>query len=177
MSSNSRTSSAGVLFLLGVLAIAVALVGAAGHYVFLNQPVVLTGVAALLIAGAGWLRFGKGYLVPAVVLAMVWVVVSARFALPSRGTDEVIPGPAGTGLTMRVEYGKWDWFSEWILVVRKDAGLLTRQWDVGCSGRRWADIPEVTWTDPARPRLNDRVLVLNPETGRPHKSASSFDFC
>ncbi|MBB2912743.1 hypothetical protein FHS43_004026 [Streptosporangium becharense] len=150
--------------------------GAAWNYVFLDQPVVLTGVAALLIARAWRLRFGRGCGLTA-VLAMVWVAVSAGALLSSRGTDGVIPGPAGTGLTMRVEYENWDWFSEWILVVRKDAGLLTREWDVGCSGRRWADIPEVTWTDPARPRLNDRVLVLDPETGRPRGSASSFDFC
>ncbi|WP_283135684.1 hypothetical protein [Rhizohabitans arisaemae] len=176
MISNSRATPAGVHFRLGVMAVVLALVGAVENYVFLAQPVVI-GVGALLIARAGWLRYGRDSLALTVGLAMVWVFVWVGAELNSREVSEVIRGPAGSGLTMRIEVGYWDWYSEWILVVRKDAGLWTREWDVGCSAERWSDIPKVTWTDPARPRLNNRVLVLDPGTGRPRESAASFDFC
>ncbi|GAA2877732.1 hypothetical protein GCM10010517_39390 [Streptosporangium fragile] len=148
------------------------MVGAAGNYTALDKPVPLIAVAAVLIARAGWLVLGpdsRGLAVAlTVVLAMIWAAVSVGALLSSRGTDKVIPGPAGTGLTLRFQYEHWDWFAPWFLVVRKDDGWLTREWDVeGCRGRKVAAIPEVTWTDPARPSLDGQVLLLDPETGRP----------
>ncbi|KAB8184830.1 hypothetical protein [Microbispora catharanthi] len=60
MSSQARTRAVGVLFVLAVIAVTGALVGAIGHYTVLDRPVLPGALAARLIIVSGTLVFGTG---------------------------------------------------------------------------------------------------------------------
>ncbi|MER6170283.1 hypothetical protein [Streptosporangium sp. NPDC001681] len=179
MSSDSRTRAAGVLFVLAVLAVAGALVGAVGHYTILDRPVLLGTLAASLIIVSGALVFGGGLRGPVIALGMIWTTMGVVTYVNGWQVYAQIPGPTGSGLEVRVLYDDWI-IPDWALVVRKNDGLLTREWTLveRFSSEHADGLPMVTWADPSHVRLDDRpgddrafwggqVVVLDPETGRP----------
>lgn len=181
MSSDSRTRAAGVFFVLAVLAVAGALVGAVGHYAVLDRPILLGTLAASLIIVSGALVFGGGIRGPAIALGMIWTTMGVVTYVNDWQVYAQIPGPTGSGLEVRVLYDDWI-IPDWALVVRKNDGLLTREWTlVERLTSEYADgLPRVTWVDSSHVRLDDwpgddraswggQVVVLDPETGRPLK--------
>jgi hypothetical protein len=179
MSSQLRTRTAGVLFVLAVLAVAGALVGAIGHYTVLDRPVLLGTLAASLIIVSGTLVFRGGPSGPVIALGMIWTTMGLITFVNGSQVYARIPGPAGSGLEARVLYDGWI-IPDWTLVLRKNDGLLTREWPLveRFSSEHDDGLPTVTWVDPSHVRLDDRpgddralwggqVVVLDPETGRP----------
>ncbi|MER7209982.1 hypothetical protein ABT340_23240 [Streptosporangium sp. NPDC000239] len=176
-----RTRVAGAFFVLAVLAVAGALVGALGHYTVLDRPVLLGTLAVSLVVLAGALVFGGGPRGPAVALGMIWAAVGLVTYVNSWQVYARIPGPTGSGLEVRVLYDDWI-IPDWALVVRRNDGLLTREWPLveRFSSEHSDGLPTVTWVDPSHVRLDDRpgddrapwggqVIVLDPGTGRPLK--------
>ncbi|MDP9864332.1 MULTISPECIES: hypothetical protein [Streptosporangium] len=178
MSSHLRTRVAGVLFVLAVLAVASALVGAIGHYTVLDRPVLLGTLAASLIIVSGALVLGGEPHGPVIALGMIWMTVGFVTYVNNWQLHAQIPGPTGSGLEVRVLYDDWI-IPDWALVVRKNDGLLTREWPLveRFSSEHADGLPVVTWVDPSHVRLDDRpgddralwggrMIVLDPETGR-----------
>ncbi|GLK07414.1 hypothetical protein GCM10017600_08190 [Streptosporangium carneum] len=156
-----------------------ALVGAVGHYAVLDRPVLLGTLAASLIIVSGAIVFGGGPRGPAVALAMIWTTAGLVTYVNNWQVYAQIPGPTGSGLETRVLYDDWI-IPDWALVVRKNDGLLTREWPLveRFSSEHADGLPVVTWVDPSHVRLDDRpgddrkiwggqVVVLDPGTGRP----------
>ncbi|XVQ83521.1 hypothetical protein ACQP2K_32520 [Microbispora siamensis] len=107
MSSRLRTRTAGVLFVLAVLVVAGALVGAVGHYTVLDRPVLLGTLAASLIIVSGALAFEGGLRGPTVALGMIWTTVELVSYVNGWQVHARIPGPVGSGLEARVLYEEW----------------------------------------------------------------------
>ncbi|MCC5580259.1 hypothetical protein IMZ11_32025 [Microtetraspora sp. AC03309] len=179
MSSHLRAWAAGVLFVLAVLAVASALVGAVGHYTVLDRPVLLGTLATSLIIVSGALVLRGGLRGPAIALGMIWMTMGLVTYVNNRQVYAQIPGPTGSGLEVRALYDGWI-IPDWALVVRKNDGLLTREWPLveRFSSEHADGLPMVTWVDTSHVRLDDgpdddralwrgQVVVLDPETGRP----------
>ncbi|GGT33706.1 hypothetical protein ACFFV7_49205 [Nonomuraea spiralis] len=178
MSPRSRGRAAAGLLALAAVVVAVALAGSFGHYAVFDHPVLLGAVAVSLVVVSGALAFGGGLRGPAVALVMIWATVGLAGAVNGTRTHTVIPGPAGSGLEVRVLYDDWI-VPDWTLVVRRNDGLLTREWPLTESFSTEHDdgLPVVTWIDPSHVRLDDRpgddrgawggrTVVLDPRSGR-----------
>ncbi|MEU6413013.1 hypothetical protein [Microbispora sp. NPDC046933] len=179
MSSHARTRAAVVFFVLALLAVVGAVVGAVGHYTVLDRPLLLGTLAASLIIVSGTLAFGGGLSGPVIALGMIWTTVGLISYVNDWQVHARIPGPVGSGLEVRVLNDDWI-VPDWTLVVRKNDGLLTREWPLVERFRSEHDdgLPTVTWVDSSHVRLDDRpdddqafwggqMVVLDPETGRP----------
>ncbi|MEV7008873.1 hypothetical protein [Streptosporangium sp. NPDC051022] len=153
--------------------------GAVGHYVVLDRPILLGTLAASLIIVSGALVLGGGPRGPVIALGMIWTTIGLVTYVNNQQVYAQIPGPTGSGLEVRVLYDGWI-VPDWTLMVRKNDGLLTREWSLveRFSYEHSDGLPVVTWVDPSHVRLDDRpgddralwggqVVVLDPETGRP----------
>ncbi|MFF4194477.1 hypothetical protein [Nonomuraea sp. NPDC001831] len=169
--SCSHARVAAGLLVLAVVAVAAALVGGLGHYVLLDRPVLLGTLAASLVVVSGALAFGGGPRAPAVALVMIWAMAGLIALVTGMRVHARIPGPDGSGLEVQVLTD--DWIApDWRLVVRRDDGLLTREWPLTERFTAGPDDgpPRVTWLDPAHVRLDDRparTVTLDPRSGRP----------
>ncbi|MGW4410530.1 hypothetical protein ACWEJ6_41290 [Nonomuraea sp. NPDC004702] len=174
--SRSRARVAAGLLVLAAVAVAGALVGGLGHYVLLDRPVLLGTLAASLVVVSGALAFGGGPRAPVVALVMIWATAGLVGLVTGMRVHARIPGPYGSGLEVRVLSDDWI-VPDWRLVVRRNDGLLTREWPLTDRFTTEHDdgLPRVTWLDPAHVRLDDRgrrggqTVALDPRSGRPLK--------
>lgn len=178
-SSRSRARVAAGLLVLAAVAVAGALVGGLGHYVLLDRPLLLGTLAASLVVVSGALAFGGGPRGPVVALVMIWAVAGPAGLVTGMRVHSTIPGPDGSGLEVRVLSDDWI-VPDWRLVVRRNDGLLTREWPLteGFTAGPDDGLPRVTWLDPAHVRLDDRpgddrewwrgqTVTLDRRSGRP----------
>ncbi|MBB2908852.1 hypothetical protein FHS43_000098 [Streptosporangium becharense] len=167
--SRARTTAA-VLVLLALLVVAVAVFGAAGDYVVFDRPIQLGTVAVALVVGAGWCVFTTRLrrAAAAVVLVLGWMAGIVYIHFSSFGEYEHLPNPANTGveagLLLRNDFAGPH---IWMIVMRGDEGLLTRERTLACVNTDSGGPPEMTWADSAHLRAGELVIAVDPATGRP----------